>query len=192
MMSTQAKWDAIYSSANVAEVNPIELLTEHPFLLPKTGNALDLACGLGANALWLAGQGLNVDAWDISQIALQKLQHQTQNRPLSINTRQCDIQAEILPKQYYDVIVLSRFLDRSLCRAIMDALKPAGLLFYQTFIRNKLDSHNGPNNPDYLLNTNELLQLFSGLNVVYYQEYARIGELSHGNRNEAGLIAQKA
>jgi tellurite methyltransferase len=63
-------------------------------------------------------------------------------------------------------------------------------LFYQTFTRNKLDQH-GPSNPDYLLGDNELLSLFSSLSLVFYQEYARIGDWRYGNRNEACFIGQK-
>ena len=72
----------------------------------------------------------------------------------------------------------------------MAALKPGGLLFYQTFTRHKLDK-SGPSNPDYLLARNELLQLFAPLTVIYYQEYPAIGDLQRGNRNEAQLIGQK-
>jgi hypothetical protein len=72
----------------------------------------------------------------------------------------------------------------------MAALKPGGLLFYQTFTRNKLDQQ-GPSNPDYLLASNELLRLFKPLNVVFYQEYAKLGDVRFGNRNEACFIGQK-
>ena len=86
--------------------------------------------------------------------------------------------------------VIRRFLDRSLCNAIMADLKSEGLLFYQTFTRNTLDRH-GPSNPDYLLDRQELMALFSPLTLVSYQENAGIGDLRHGNRNETCFIGQK-
>jgi tellurite methyltransferase len=163
----------------------------HQHLLPIQGNALDLASGLGGNALILAQQGLQVEAWDISSVALAKLDEQAQKQNLSIATHPCFITADRLPKNHFDVIVISRFLDRSLCNAIMAALKTEGLLFYQTFTRNKIDQQ-GPSNPDYLLDCNELLRLFSPLNLIFYQEFGRTGNLQHGNRNEASYIGQKS
>ncbi|MGY6274467.1 class I SAM-dependent methyltransferase [Methylomonas sp. MgM2] len=189
MTATRNKWDAIYSGQD-GFVAPAEVLRKNAHLLPEAGISLDLACGLGGNALLLATYGLSVDAWDISAIALSKLQQRADHLRLAISTRQCSITPASLPVDHYDVIVISRFLDRSLCNAIMSALKREGLLFYQTFTRNKLDRQ-GPSNPDYLLERNELLALFSPLNLVYYQEYALIGDLRQGNRNEACYIGQK-
>lgn len=189
MIALQRKWDTNYlNSACIPEAAEVLRINRH--LLPETGKALDLACGLGGNALLLAEQGLSVDAWDISEVALAKLQEKADSRRFQIATRQCDITANSFPHEEYDVIVVSRFLDRSLSDAIMAALKPEGLLFYQTFIRNKPDQQ-GPRNPDYLLECNELLALFCPLSLVYYQEYDGIGDLRHGNRNEAYFIGQK-
>ncbi|MCQ8104097.1 methyltransferase domain-containing protein [Methylomonas sp. SURF-2] len=185
----QAKWDGIYAD-NAHTPHIAEVLSAHLHLLPVRGRALDLACGLGGNALMLAEQGLRVDAWDISRVALSHLQNQAEQHRLQIATRQVVLTPDKLPRNRFDVIVISRFLDRSLCNAIMAALKTDGLLFYQTFIRHKLDQQ-GPSNPDYLLECNELPQLFSPLTLVFYQEYARIGDLRHGNRNEACYIGQK-
>ncbi len=189
MKELQAKWDAMYSQSQTLPV-ACKLLTEHSYLLPEQGKALDLACGLGGNALMLAACGLSVEAWDISGIALQLLQNQARNRQLRIATRQANITPEMLQNPTFDVIVISRFLDRALCNAIMAGLKTGGLLFYQTFTRNKLDQA-GPNNPDFLLASNELLRIFAPLMLVYYQEYARIGNLYCGDRNEAYFIGQK-
>ena len=189
MSDLQQKWDAIYSeSADIPAES--EVLANHLHLLPERGSALDLACGLGGNALLLAKSGLLVDAWDVSPVALQKLTRQADRQGVTINTRHCQIDLESFTKHRYDVIVICRFLDRTLCNAIMAALNPGGLLFYQTFTRDKLDQH-GPSNPDYLLANNELLDLFRPLNVVFYQEYARLGDTRLGNRNEACFIGQK-
>ena len=189
MSELQAKWDAIYSQSGTFPT-ACKLLETHGYLLPKQGKALDLACGLGGNALMLAAKGLSVEAWDISGIALQILQDQARSQQLRIATRQAEITPEMLQNPSFDVIVISRFLDRNLCNAIMVGLKTGGLLFYQTFTRNKLDQA-GPNNPDFLLMNNELLRLFAPLRLVYYQEYARIGDLRCGERNEAYFIGQK-
>lgn len=189
MNDVQAKWNAIYRQS-ASNIEPIELLQTHAFLLPITGHALDLACGLGGNALWLATRGMTVDAIDISDVALANLDKEASARRLAISLRQCDLCTDGLPISQYDVVVVSRFLDRTLCDAIMAALKPKGLLFYQTFTRDKIDPQ-GPRNPEYLLARNELLDLFEPLDVVFYQEMAHIGDVRYGNRNEACFIGQK-
>ena len=185
-----SKWNHIYSQSGQERYPPVEVLAENDFLLPTTGTALDLACGLGANAIFLAEKGLAVTAWDISVVAIDKLTAYAIRQGLSINARQEKITAESFTKCSFDVIVVSRFLDRTLSDAIIGALKPDGLLFYQTFTREKT-SPRPPNNPDYLLGCSELLTLFSPLRVVFYRENALIGEQLLGLRNEAQFIGQK-
>lgn len=189
-MSPSNKWNTIYRQDSATQSEAAAVLRGHIFLLPTYGTALDLACGLGGNALLLAGTGLTTGAWDISSVALEKLQQQANTEDLTIRTRCVDIQPNSFEPQSFDVIVVSRFLDRALCPAIVSALKPGGLLFYQTFTREKTDQI-GPNNPDYLLAENELLQLFSALRIVFYCEHGMIGDLAQGLRNEAQFIGQK-
>ena len=185
-----SKWNHIYNESGQECYPVIQVLIENDFLLPVTGTALDLACGLGANAIFLAELGLAVTAWDISSVAIDKLTAYAVQQGLNINARQKKITAESFNGCCFDVIVVSRFLDRSLSDAIIGALKPDGLLFYQTFTREKT-SRKPPNNPDYLLAENELLDMFSPLRVIFYRENALIGEHLRGLRNEAQFIGQK-
>jgi len=185
-----SKWNHIYSQPDQAYYPAVEVLTENDFLLPATGAALDLACGLGANAIFLAKLGLAVTAWDISFVAIDKLTAYAVQQGLNINACQEKITADSFTGYCFDIIVVSRFLDRTLSDAIIGALKPDGLLFYQTFTREKT-SPKPPNNPDYLLTENELLALFSPLRVIFYRENALIGEQRRGLRNEAQFVGQK-
>ena len=184
------KWDAIYAQLDVENSLPVSVLTENEFLLPKAGTALDLACGVGANALFLARHGMTVTGWDISIVAIDKLSTHATQQGLNINACQEKINVESFTGSSFDVIVVSRFLDRTLSDAIIEALKPEGLLFYQTFTREKM-MQNPPNNPDYLLTENELLTLFSPLRVIFYRENALIGEPLRGLRNETQFVGQK-
>jgi tellurite methyltransferase len=188
-MTLAEKWNAIYQEKSIT-YEACEVLAAHPFLLPKTGVALDLACGLGANAVRLAQHGLTVYAWDISAVAIEKLQQHVDKQGLNVIAQVVDVQTMPLPENTFDVIVISRFLDRRLCHGIIAALKSKGLLFYQTYTRQKLSSA-PPHHPDFLLADNELLTLFSPLKVVYYQEHGLIGDLTAGERNEAFYIGQK-
>jgi hypothetical protein len=184
------KWNHLYSQSSPVFSAAAQVLTENDFLLPTTGIALDLASGWGANAIYLAQRGLAVTALDISFIAIDKLTTYTAQQGLNINARQEKITPESFTKCHFDVIVVSRFLDRTLSDAIIGALKPNGLLFYQTFTQEKIH-RNTPSNPDYLLGCGELLALFSRLNVVFYRENASIGNTLCGLRDEAQFVGQK-
>ena len=186
----KSKWDEIYTQLDLVSCLPVSVLTENDFLLPKAGTALDLVCGLGANAIFLANHGMAVTASDISIVAIDKLSSHITQKGLNINVCREKIDVAPIIGCSFDVIVVSRFLDRTLSDAIIGALKPDGLLFYQTFTQEKI-IQGPPNNPDYLLTENELLTLFSPLRVIFYRENALIGEPLRGLRNEAQFVGQK-
>ncbi len=187
--SVKEKWNQIYKGNDREAVASV--LVEHAFLLPDSGVALDLACGLGANACFLAERGLATTAWDVSEIAIAKLQQTTLSKALPVKAEVHEITQNSFNKNSFDIIIISRFLDRSLSDGIINALKPDGLLFYQTFNREKIDTK-GPNNPDFLLANNELLVMFAPLKLVFYQENGKIGDLSGGLRNETQFIGRKS
>ena len=188
--SISEKWNRIYT-ATTEFPPPARVLSENDYLLPASGLALDLACGLGGNALYLAEKGLQVQAWDISQVAIDKVRKKSQQLGLrNLEARIMNAESLDWRQWQFDVIIVSRFLVRSLCPMIAAAVKPGGLLFYQTFVREKI-AEVGPSNPDYLLKENELLHLFPELIVRVYREEGRVGDPSRGLRNEAYLVGQK-
>lgn len=184
------KWDSRYQTP-AKEPLAVDVLNDHLHLLPMSGKVLDLACGVGANARLLAQHGLETHAWDLSSVAIEQLQQYAESRKLNLRAVMRDVVKQPPEKNSFDVIVVSFFLDRSLCPALIDALVPGGLIFYQTFTKTRVNE-TGPTNPDYLLDDNELLSLFSPLKIVFYQEQARIGNVMKGYRNQAQLIAQKS
>ena len=184
------KWDAIYRSGSHQRQQPARVLREYAHLLPVAGTALEPACGTGINALYLAQQGLETSAWDISQEAIKSLEDRARQAGLQINTRLRDVVSSPPLQNSFDVIVVSYFLERQLIPYLIRALKPRGLLFYQTFIRERVDD-TGPNNEEYRLAANELLGLCRDLHIVLYQEEGLIGNTQLGFRNEAMLIGQR-
>ena len=88
------------------------------------------------------------------------------------------------------MIVVSRYLERDLCPAISAALRPGGLLFYQSFVRDRVSDH-GPDDHDFRLATNELLGLFPGLLVRLFRDEGSLGDVSRGLRDETQLVAQR-
>ena len=186
-----SRWDARYRQTSTTTIPaPAEVLAENSHLLPATGNALDVACGSGNNALFLAAHGLQTTAWDISPVAIGKLLEFSSTLQLTIDARTRDVEARPPGPQTFDVITVSRFLIRHLAPALITALRPRGLLFYQTFTAIKID-RSGPDNPDFLLAENELLTLFRGLIIRVYREEGRLGNPQLGFRNAALLVAQK-
>jgi len=191
MKDVQAKWDKIYSCQGAEKkIEPAYVLRKHTHLLPEQGDALDIACGRGGNALFLAGLGFKTLAWDLSPIAIEKLNRIAAGLELNLMAEAKDVQMAVFPQQCFDIIAVSRFLDRTINHLIVSALKPGGLLFYQTFLKAK-DPNIGPSNPDFLLAENELLSMFSELKLLVYYEDLRAGDESCGFRNEAYLIGQK-
>ncbi|EIJ42771.1 Tellurite resistance protein TehB [Beggiatoa alba B18LD] len=189
-MTSASEWNSRYLAASPQILQPCDLLQHNAHLLPSTGIALELASGLGANALFLAQHGLITHAWDHSEVALQKLAERAQEQQCPIHTSVRDVVLNPPPAESFDVIVVAHFLTRSIAKALMDALKPQGLLFYQTFTRTCV-SETGPKCDEYRLADNELLQLFQALKLVFYREEARIGNLQQGFRDKAQLIAQR-
>ena len=168
MHPDQQRWDERYRNANTVG-QPCGVVSHYQHLLPTQGKALDLACGLGGNALLLAQCGLDTHAWDISPVGIHTLAEQALHSGLFIQADVRDISTQPPEAESFDVIVVSYFLERSIFPALIKALKPNGLIFYQTFTQ-KHYSDNGPGNPDYRLQSNELVELLNGLQVIHYHE----------------------
>ncbi len=181
------KWDRIYRERGEGLPQAVAVLEDNLHLLPDSGRALEIACGLGGNALLLAQQGLVTDAWDISAVAIERLAALAREHGLPLTGAVRDVLHQPPAAAVYDVVVVSHFLDRSLCPCLIRALRPGGLLFYQTFTREAV-SASGPSNPEFRLAENELLALFRELRLVLYREEGLLGDVSRGFRDEAMLI----
>ena len=188
-MGIREKWNERYRAAS-REPQASQVLRENLHLLPDNGRALDLACGSGGNAILLAQQGLQVDAWDIADVAIAALQEMALKRPLSIRAEVRDVEADPPGPGTFDVITVSYFLDRDLVPALLAALKPGGLVYYQTFTRQCV-SDRGPKSAKFRLAEQELLQLFSGLQVLFYREEGCVGDVQQGFRDEAMYIGRR-
>ncbi len=184
------KWNHIYGAECTTAIQPADVLAEYEYLLPNTGVALDLASGLGGNAVFLSQHGLDVHAWDISEQAINKLIKFCEKNDIHIKATVRDVLEHPPIANSFDVICVSYFLERNITNSIISALKPKGLLFYQTFIHENVTEY-GPSNPKYRLAENELLSLFSPLHILAYQELGRVGKTTQGVRDTASLVAQK-
>jgi len=105
--------------------NPSKEVEEIVPLLPKAARILDVGCGDGRHSLYLAGLGFRVDAFDISQNAIDKINYLKECNHLDINTYLCDV-SEFEFKYKYDLIILHgvlQFIEREKQPGIMDLLK---------------------------------------------------------------------
>jgi len=186
----EQKWNLRYTDGDPAAATPCAVLEKFAHLLPPDGTALDLACGLGGNASFLAGRGLVTRAWDRSPVAIGKLRDHAEAHGLPLRAEVRDVESDPPDPDAFDVIVVSYFLDRALAPSLAAALRSGGLLFYQTWTREAVDDR-GPGNPEFRLAPNELLRLFPSLRVIAYREEGLFGNPAEGLRNEAWLVAAR-
>ncbi|MFM8551910.1 MAG: dihydroneopterin aldolase [Nitrospiraceae bacterium] len=183
-------------TAAVPDPPPAPFLQEQLARLPK-GTVLDLASGQGRNALYLAGLGYAVEAVDRDQQALTTLADTAGRRHLrNLTTRQMDLESDPvhppdLGAERYDVILVFFDLHRPLFPALLRALKPGGLLIYETFL---IDNHlrrQHPKRKEFCLAHNELLRLIGHLQVRHYDEGEHEGRHGQESAFTARLAAQR-
>lgn len=168
------------------KVDASSLLTRNLDLL-KLGpftQVLDLACGGGRNGLWLAKQGAQVTFVDRDLSRLTDL-------PANCQQYQLDLETEpppALAAQLFDIVMVFNYLHRPLIEQIKQAIKPGGILVYETFITTQA-RYGRPKNPDFLLHSNELLERFDDFATLHYFE-GNVG-CEDNPSFKAQLIAQK-
>jgi SAM-dependent methyltransferase len=159
------RWDRRWAGEGACRtLEPHPLLVRYAGQL-RGGHALDLACGRGQNALWLAAHGYTVDAVDISPVALEFGRAEAAQRGLSVNFTEADLDTYTLPVAAYDLIAVFYFLDRRLFPALQAALRPGGWLFYESFNVGRL-AYAPDTPPAYLLHLGELPADFSSLQIL--------------------------
>ena len=135
------RWNRRYSEgAYAARSHPSVLVDEwlgRMTVAAEDPRAVDVACGLGRNALYLARAGWTVDALDVSDVALKRLDEQARVEGLNVHCRRVDLSAvgstidEALPPNQFDLALVIRYADLSLVSRLGDALKPGGYLIVE-------------------------------------------------------------
>lgn len=182
--------------AGQAASPPATFLVQQLHRLPK-GKALDVAAGRGRHSLFLAARGFHVDAVDRDESALAHLSTSAQGHaPMAITTRALDLEQSTpcepdLGEGIYDTILVFFYLHRPLFPAIIRALRPGGVLVYETFTLDNHVYHQHPKRRAFCLSPNELLHLTSPLHVLHYDEGAHVDGNGSDRTYTARLLASK-
>jgi tellurite methyltransferase len=164
-------WDGPRVQAPGRILGPSSWLLQSARFLPRSGEALDLACGRGRHSLLLAVAGLSVLAVDRDASAIAALQTWGERLGLSLRGQVSDVESPgfELPEDAFAVIVVFRFLHRPLLPRLVRALAPGGVIVYETYVRD--DAHpSGVSNPEFLLERGELREAFASLEILAHQE----------------------
>ena len=164
MLQDRIKWNKKYRKEKPA-TEPSWAVKQF-FSLASGRKALDIAAGNGRNTVFLANHGFIVDAVDISDAGLA----QFAGTHSHINPICADLDSFDIPRNHYDLIVNTKFLNRRLFPYIQEGLVGGGLLIFETFLELTDKNVQQPHCRDYLLRQNELLHAFIDLKIVYYRE----------------------
>lgn len=186
-MTDPVDWNQKWRERGAEELIPDPWLERALPLLPA-GRALDLACGRGRNALYLATQGFAVTAVDASAEGLALLDQEARRRGLALTLRQQDLEAEPqLPLAAYEVVIDFFYLQRSLFPSLKAALVPGGVVVMRTF-SSAGGFPGGPRRKEFILQPGELLEQFSGWEILLHEEGL---ESSRKGGGLVGIVARK-
>lgn len=187
MPATPTEWDHKHRMAGqVSALEAAPLVRELLPLLP-TGPALDLACGRGRHTLLLAERGQAVTAVDWSVVALEILERSASAKGLEFRRERLsgknwraaaqgiaavrgNLQELTLPFGVFALILCVQYLDRTLMKGMERALRPGGMILFETYTTDQLAFEGGPRNPAYLLKPGELRESFPELEIIFYRE----------------------
>jgi 2-polyprenyl-3-methyl-5-hydroxy-6-metoxy-1,4-benzoquinol methylase len=190
LRADQKRWDERFGRKEFAlGKEPNLFLKKHIHLLP-IGKAIDIATGEGRNAVFLAQNGFEVDAVDISEKGLKKVRALAREKGVEINTVLVDLDQYQIEKERYDLIANFYFLKRRLIPRIRTGLKKGGKVIFETYIlEHRTLATGGPKQAKYFLKPNESLRLFKKFRIQFYRE----GIFREGGRKKAvaSLIAEK-
>ncbi|ANW64817.1 SAM-dependent methyltransferase [Mycobacterium sp. djl-10] len=155
----RAHWDARYKQPGPTEPGLSEVFAPYLDLFPTTGVALDIACGRGAAAVWLARRGMSVTGVDVSPVAMAQARALADAHGVRCRFEVVDLDDGLPPGPPLDVVVCQRFRDARLDAAIVDRLTPGGLLAISAL------SEVGAGPGRFRVPAGELVRAFAGLTV---------------------------
>jgi SAM-dependent methyltransferase len=197
-----ATWNKRFRTDDyVFGTEPNEYLREHAAHWPPGCRVLCVADGEGRNSVWLARQGLDVDAFDISDVGVAKARKLAAAAGVTVAFSVCDCDAFAWPQDAYDGVaaIFVQFADPAmrarLFANILRALKPGGVLVLQGYGPKQLEyKTGGPSLLEHLYTSEMLREAFVSTEILELREYD--AELEEGVRHRGrsalvGLVARR-
>jgi tellurite methyltransferase len=184
-----ANWDERYRRGEHLSDVPLPLVV-NAALQCSPGRALDLACGVGRHALWLAEHGWQVTAVDASAVAIKLLRQRAGARGVDVDARVADLERSefVIEPGAYDLIVVTHYLQRDLFPAIRAGVQTGGLVIAVIALLDD-DPRVKPMNPAFLLQPDELRAAFDGWELLHDFEGKPAGQAD--KRAMAEIIARR-
>ena len=197
-----ATWNKRFESEDfIFGLEPNQYLRAQASLLAPGGRVLCVADGEGRNSVWLARQGMRVDAFDISEVGVAKARKLAADSGVAVDYSVADCDQWAWPAETYDAVVaiFVQFADPAMRERLfanmVRSLKSGGLLVMQGYTPRQLEYKTG--GPPILshLYTEELLRAsFTTLDIIELHEYE--AELTEGTQHRGrsaliGLVARK-
>jgi tellurite methyltransferase len=165
-----ADWNERYRQGECASNEPHPVVVQFASGLPP-GRALDVACGAGRHAIWLAERGWRVTAVDKATAAIEILRQRSLDKGVQIDAVTADLERgefSIQPRMY-DLIVLCNYLQRDLFAPIKNGIEMGGVVIAIVSMFDA-DPNVKPMNPAYLVNPGELRAQFKGWDLIWDYE----------------------
>ena len=180
-----SKWAERHSKQELAQPHP--LVVEFAATL-QSRRALDLACGVGRHALYLAKRGWQVTAVDSSKVAIEILLERAKELELQVDARVADLETGefLIEADGYDLIVNCCYLQRDLFPAIKAGVKAGGCVLAVIGMLDD-DPEVKPMNPAFLLQPGELRAHFDGWELLHDCE----SKPAIGRRTMAEIVAKR-
>jgi rhodanese-related sulfurtransferase len=166
------EWRGPLVHGSTPPAGPSSWLVTGTSLVPPGARTLDVACGRGRHALFLAAAGSLVRAVDRDPHRVARLNALARRLRLPLDAAVADLEngGPDLGEGEYELILVFRYLHRPLFPALVRALRPGGILLYETFTREQGVRPGGPARPGHLLDPGELTRLVAPLEVLRQRE----------------------
>lgn len=185
----RVKWNKRYRErARADALQPSAFLEQWIGRIPR-GRALDVACGAGRNALFLAASGFEVDAIDISKEGLDRARENARGTRLHVNWLEHDLDEPLAMDTAYQLIAIIRYVNLPLTRQLTGHLAPGGFLVCEEHLVSEADVI-GPANPAYRVTSADLLEAVEGLRIVHVEEVT-VPDRDGRNAALARVVAQR-
>jgi tellurite methyltransferase len=178
-------WDQHYAEPSRLDWTPAPLLVETVDALAP-GRALDVACGAGRNALYLATLGWDVDAVDASPAAIRLLRQRAAGLRVHAHVADLERGEFPFPSAAYDLVCCFFYLQRDLFVPLQQAIRPGGTFLGAVFVRGA--ETESARKSAFELEPGELRTFFNGWKIPYYSESADPAR----PRRAARIVARRA